>query len=299
METRRLEYFVQIADAGSINRAAAILGLAQPALSQQLAVLERELKVQLLERSPTGVTLTDAGRRLYARAQIILRQVGRLRADLAEAAVEVSGLVTVGLPPSLGLCIGLPLLEAALRDHPKLRLQIVEDGTTSLTQQLQRGLVDMAILPVRTWDPEIESEPLLQEALKLITASAWPPAPTDTAGLAALPWIVTGSPNAIRAHLNTLFALADQEPNIVAEINSLPLVIRAVERGLGVTLLPLAAVADALAKGSVRASAFGEAQRSVYLCARRDHAPSAATAAVRALIIVQAGRLSDSAQPGT
>ena len=79
MDTRRLRYFVQIVDSGSITRAAAISGVAQPALSQQLAILENDLKVKLLDRSVSGVTPTAAGRILYARAQAILRQFDDLR----------------------------------------------------------------------------------------------------------------------------------------------------------------------------------------------------------------------------
>src|SRR6187402_1836030 len=79
MDTRRLRYFVQIVDSGSITRAAAVSGVAQPALSQQLAILENDLMVRLLERSVSGVTPTAAGRILYARAQAILRQFDDLR----------------------------------------------------------------------------------------------------------------------------------------------------------------------------------------------------------------------------
>jgi LysR family nitrogen assimilation transcriptional regulator len=293
METRRLRYFVEIADTGSINRAAAVLGLAQPALSHQLAVLETELKARLFERSPAGVTLTEAGRRLYARAQIILRQVSSLSLDLADAEGGVSGLVTLGLPPSLGLCLGVPLLETVLREHPRLRLQIVEDGSSALAHLLQRGLLDLVVLPVRISDARIDAEPLFREELRLISSTRGPAPPTTPAELAALPWIVTGSPNAIRAQVNAVFALADLEPNIVAEINSLPMVIRAVEQGLGVTLLPRAAVADALAEGRVRDTDFGDraAHRTVHLCSRRDVVLGDAARLVRDLITAQARRL--------
>src|SRR5688500_20116750 len=74
LDSKRLRYFVQIVDSGSITRAAAAAGIAQPALSQQLAVLENELKVTLLERSVSGVTPTRAGQVLYMQAQPILRQ---------------------------------------------------------------------------------------------------------------------------------------------------------------------------------------------------------------------------------
>ena len=79
MNLRRLQYFVKIVDIGSLTQAADILHVAQPALSQQLAVLENELKVKLLDRSVSGVTPTPAGKILYAHAQTILRQVEDMR----------------------------------------------------------------------------------------------------------------------------------------------------------------------------------------------------------------------------
>ena len=97
MDSRRLRYFVQIVDSGSITRAAAVTGVAQPALSQQLAVLEHELKVKLLERSPFGVTPTAAGRILYTRSQAILRQFDELRQAVHREVQPLSGEVTIGM----------------------------------------------------------------------------------------------------------------------------------------------------------------------------------------------------------
>src|SRR6478672_1410421 len=99
VDTRRLESFVKIVDVGSITKAADILHIAQPALSQQVSALEAQLRCKLLTRSKQGVVPTAAGRALYQHAHVILRQV-----DLATAAVAVSGRapagrVTVGLAP--------------------------------------------------------------------------------------------------------------------------------------------------------------------------------------------------------
>src|SRR5690349_22274662 len=98
MDSRRLRYFVQIDDGGSITRAAAVSGGAQPALSQQLAILENELKVKLLERSVSGVTPTSAGRILYARAQSLLRQFDDLREAVHREVQPLSGTVLLGMP---------------------------------------------------------------------------------------------------------------------------------------------------------------------------------------------------------
>jgi LysR family transcriptional regulator, nitrogen assimilation regulatory protein len=287
LETRRLQYFVHIVDAGSINRAASIIGIAQPALSQQMAILENELKVRLLDRSSTGVSATEAGRRLYMRAQVILRQLGSLKLELNEAADTIAGVVAVGLPPSHGVSIGNVLLARVRAEHPRLRLQIIEDGSAGLALRLRSGLLDMAVSSVGLTDPDLEEEVLLQEELFLVRAPALQPVPHDLEQLAALPWIVTSSPNAIRGLLSAVFTQAGLEPNIVAEVNSLPMVIRAVQQNLGVTLLPQAAIGEALAAGTVAISQFMQPapQRTTYLYQRRDKSITPGERVVHGLLI--------------
>src|SRR4029078_11225351 len=101
MDARRLRYFVQIVERGSITRAAALSGIAQPALSQQLAVLENELKVKLLDRSVSGVTATPAGKILYTHAQPVLRQVEDMRQAVHREMQPLSGAVNLGMSPTM------------------------------------------------------------------------------------------------------------------------------------------------------------------------------------------------------
>ena len=82
MNLRRLKYFVKIVDIGSLTQAADVLHIAQPALSQQLATLEGEVRQQLLVRTKRGVTPTEAGKVLYRHAQLILRQCDQARVDM-------------------------------------------------------------------------------------------------------------------------------------------------------------------------------------------------------------------------
>ena len=91
MNLRRLQYFVKIVDIGSLTQAADILHVAQPALSQQLATLEGEVRQQLLVRTKRGVTPTEAGKVLYRHAQLILRQCEQARADMDAAGQGLSG----------------------------------------------------------------------------------------------------------------------------------------------------------------------------------------------------------------
>jgi LysR family nitrogen assimilation transcriptional regulator len=151
MDSRRLRYFVQIVDSGSITRAAALSGVAQPALSQQLAILENELKVKLLERSVSGVTPTAAGRTLYARAQAILRQFEELREAVHREVKPLSGTVLLGMPPTMLARFGLPLIEKVCSQHPEMHLQIREEGSMVLHELVSNGKIELAISATRPW----------------------------------------------------------------------------------------------------------------------------------------------------
>jgi len=135
-------------------------------------------------------------------------------------------------------------------------------------------------------DPDLEEEVLLQEELFLVCAPELQGARHDLQQLAALPWIVTSSPNAIRGLLSAVFTQAGLEPNIVAEINSLPMVIRAVQQNMGVTLLPQAAVGEALAAGTVVISQFLQPapQRTIHLYRRREKPTTHAERVVHGLV---------------
>ena len=122
MDSRRLRYFVQIVDSRSITRAAAVTGVAQPALSQQMAVLEQELKVKLLDRSVSGVTPTSAGRILYARAQSILRQYDELRDAVHQEVLPLSGAVSIGMSPTMIPRFAFSIIEKVCPQHPEMHL---------------------------------------------------------------------------------------------------------------------------------------------------------------------------------
>ena len=146
MELRQLRYFVAIVDHGSLSRAALILHVAQPALTQQLRQLEEELGVQLLHRSAQGVLSTDAGKVFYEHAQAILKQVADARSAVTQSATRPSGNVTLGLPHSISGALALPLLLAARERYPEITLQLTEEITGNLNEQLKSGRINLAVL---------------------------------------------------------------------------------------------------------------------------------------------------------
>lgn len=156
MDTRRLYSFVRVVDAGSITRAADLMHIAQPALSQQMTALEAQFGQRLLSRSKQGVEPTEAGRELYRHARTILRQLEQAHADVEVVGRELAGGVTVGLAPySTVNALALPLLSVVRARHPRVLLRIDEIGGV-LSEALMTGRMDMALLygrgPIRGVD---------------------------------------------------------------------------------------------------------------------------------------------------
>jgi LysR family transcriptional regulator, nitrogen assimilation regulatory protein len=286
MDARRLRYFVQIVDSGSITRAAALSGVAQPALSQQLAILENELKVKLLDRSVSGVTATPAGRILYARAQAILRQFDDLRDAVHREVMPLSGTVTVGMPPTMLNRFGLPLIEKVCTQHPEMKLQVREEGSLLLQELLAGGKIELSISATR---PEgvVTGEEILTEDIVLMYPPAMSlPENASLADLAALPWVVPRRPNAIRTLIDAAFASNNLAVNVVVEIDSLYSAMETVRRGVGVGAMTMGAMKEDLEAGTLRARPIGAVPlvRSMYLAHRRQPGLTAAAQFVQGIL---------------
>lgn len=176
MELRQLRYFVRVVEQGSMSRAALDLDVVQSALSQQITRLESELATRLLQRTPRGVTPTEAGLAFFREAQLTLRHADQ--AVRAAQQARLSGTVTVGLAPTTSGVLGLPLMQAMRTRYPDVRLHMVESMSGHLTAMLHARELDLAVLfdtrlhqaqqatGARRWD----MAPLLEEDLFLICA---------------------------------------------------------------------------------------------------------------------------------
>jgi LysR family nitrogen assimilation transcriptional regulator len=288
MDTRRLRYFVDIVDAGSITRAASRVGVAQPALSQQLAILETEVKAKLLDRSRAGVALTPAGEILYARAKLILRQIDDLTGEIHSRSEGLTGTVLACIPPTLADVLTVPILSGVQRQHPAIRLKVLERGSAQVLSLLRDGDVDIAVSvrrPERV--EEVEAELLFIEPLMLAVPDVFGPFDaTDLRELSELPWLTSLAPHAARTQSEAAFAQAGLPYRFVAELESMATMLRAVQAGVGLAVLPLALCGYARALGGIRIMPFGVAPttRPVFLCMRRDPPAGAATQFVAGLI---------------
>lgn len=245
MDTRRLFSFVRIVDAGSITRAADILHIAQPALSQQMTALEAHFGQQLLIRHKQGVEPTDAGRALYRHAQIILRQVESAQAEVSVVGRELAGGVSVGLAPySTVNAIALPLLVAVRERYPSILLHINENFGGVLSEAMMTGRMDMALLYDTGPIKGVTFERLLTEEL-MVVAPTGTGLPGDTGAavsieqLAGLPLLLPGPMHTIRKVVEQAYDHALEQARVVGEVESVTLMAQAVRKGLGATVLPL------------------------------------------------------------
>ena len=247
MDSLQLKYFAQIVESGSLSKASRCLYVAQPALSQRLAKLESEVGRPLLVRSAKGVVPTEAGQALYDHARFVLRQIDQALSIARQVSDEVQGMVSVGLPATTVLAIGLPLMRAVRRKCPGILLNVVEGMSGHLAQMMRVGQLDLAILFNSDVSSNLDARPLLEEELFVLfperSAYVAPGRASITAAEAAgLPLILPTGTHGLRRRVMAEFERRNLHPKIVAEIDSLSLLMSCVTDGMGATIKPMSAL---------------------------------------------------------
>lgn len=300
MELRQLRYFVAIVDHGSLSRAALVLHVAQPALTQQLRQLEDELGAQLLHRSAQGVLCTDAGKVFYEHAQAILKQVADARSAVVQSTTRPSGSVTLGLPHSISGALALPLLMATRASYPEITLQLTEELSGSLQEQLKSGRINLAVLFDDGQLGAFISTPLIEEDLMFIcrSGSVFDPGGTSVAFADALrqTLILPAQQQGVRPRIENAAHAAGLALANVIEINSIAILKSALLADMGATLLPAAPLQDQIDSGALVARPLSDPalSRSVTLCASKNIPLTNAAAAVGKLVHQVARDLCDS-----
>ncbi len=257
LDLARLRLFAQVAEVGSLTKAAVMLDTAQPAISRQIGQLEREWGGRLFHRTGRGVALTELGERILPRAKALLAQAGQLSEDIKGTAGVPSGNVRVGVLPSLSQ----PLISLVFRrtraSFPNLRLHVYEGSTGQIEEWLANDRIDIAIRYRYGRSLPRGELPLAVVDTHLIGAAGDPVTRAPTvrfARLDKLPLVLAGPPQALRGLLDQTAKRLRLTLSVVMEADSLPLQTEAVAEDRCYTILPVHAVHQALQAGRVQAS---------------------------------------------
>ena len=282
MEIRQLRYIVALAEERSFTRAAMREHIAQPALSQQIQRLERELGLALVERTTRRVTITEAGELLVARARRILAELTAAQDELQSLRGFQTGRVTVGAIHTMGPIDLSAALASYHRRHPFVELTVREHSSEELADLLRVDELDLAFLSVTE---RIESHGLALEQLVSEELVAAVPRDHRLAGrdrirmaeLAGEQFVSYREGARLRELLEEGAHQSGFEPNVKFESNESQRIRALVARGLGVAIIPRS---DAVASGPAVAIASltePELNRDITLAWRADrrHSPAA------------------------
>ena len=242
MELKPLTYFCAIVEEGSITAAARRLHMAQPPLSQCLKALEEELGARLLERGPRRVTLTDAGKLLYERAQRLLSLARSTCQEVSDLGQGLRGTLRLGTVSSSGGALVGERLRLFHEAHPGIRFDIREGNTYELMDLLQTGIIEVAV--VRTPFPSegLHCRYLTPEPMVAVQ----PPGQTLGDGRAVTLEEVAAQPLLIYKRFQSLlsdtFAAHGLPAQFLCQAEDARTVLLWVQAGLGVGLVPHSAL---------------------------------------------------------
>jgi DNA-binding transcriptional LysR family regulator len=250
---------------GSISSASRTLGLAQPALTRRIQLLEEQMGDKLLLRHQRGVEPTESGRIVATRGAELLRMSQELLDEIRSAAGEPAGLVRFGFPPSVGSLFVGRILAHCIGRYPGVKLHLVENVSPAVRESLIDGHLDMAIMSCRATHDSLRFVPLFNEQLWLFASpELWDDRDRliSLERLSELPVMLAS------------FLLANLEPvvplRVIAAVDALPLAREALYAKAGYGVFPYSALERELARGELAGAPIEDLTVSRGLFFRRN-----------------------------
>lgn len=239
MNFRQIEYFVHVAELGSFSRASMVMRTTQPAISRQVRALEADLQLALFHRNGRGAQLTDAGQRFLVYAKGILHQLDGARHAVTGMDADLTGKIAIGLPPSIGQVLTVPVVRAVRERYRNAELAILEALSISLQERLIAGRIDVAVIHNAQPSPLIRIEPILTESVCLLSAATTAkPGPVTFRALAQYDLISPAAPHPIRSLVEAEAAALGLKLKVALEINSISNMMQLVSEGYGHAVVP-------------------------------------------------------------
>lgn len=277
IDLKHLRYFIGIVDSKSLTRAAGLLHIAQPALSNRIAMLEEHLGVRLLIRSPTGVLPTREGEILYAGAKRILRELEIVIDQVCAKDDSPTGSVRFGCTGSSAYVITQPMIKEVLKQFPDIHFSFSEGSSIDIYRRLLSDDADIAFIFTDGAVPGVRSKPLVKESLFVAVPVSDRRFATGNEfyarDMAELDFVLaTNRPYFGTAYVHRRFEEASIRLNVIAELDALDGLIQMVIAGKAATIVPWSVGHAMEESGKLRLIAVRDIDlsRTLSLCHRSD-----------------------------
>lgn len=275
LDVRRMQVLHSVITSGSISAAARNLGYTPSAVSQQIAVLERQAGLPLVERVGRGVRATAAGAALAEHTAVLSSQLAAAEAELADLRVGRTGRLSMNYFHTAGATLVPPAVASFRRENPGVQLDLkLNDPAYSVDDVLAKHAdVDLMVLPEGTQERQgVRLVHLLDDPYRVVLPAANPLArkrTIDLTDLADQPWVDTEWPHGVcRQVMLDACTKAGFSPHFVVESDDYPTALGFVEAGLGVTLVPKIALRRTQPGIAVRRLRGPTPMRSIYAMVR-------------------------------
>lgn len=274
MDLRQLRYFVTIVDKKSYTKAAKILHVSQPSLSNTIKNLEQEVGFRLLERSTRKIHLTASGEVLYKRALELLCEFENIKKEMEEVKIEGTGTITIGLIESTKSW--LPKVIKLFRvKYPHVKIQLIDIlGKKNIYEALKKYDIHFAITNEYISQPDMEMFPIYDEKLELITNKNHPLNEMKTIQLSDLteePFIISKPSFQTRKDILNAFSSEGLAPNILYETERFETACSLVREGLGISIIPESYLQSSFLESlRIRQINNNKLTRIVYLSCLKD-----------------------------
>jgi DNA-binding transcriptional LysR family regulator len=298
LDVRRMRVLREVASRGSIAAAAQSLSFTPSAVSQQIATLERETGVALVERGPRSVRLTEAGRALVSHTESLLAQLQAAEADIQAIAGVRRGTLRVSSFPTAYATILPPTIREFRRRHPGVELTLTETDPLSGLSALKAGALDVALIYEYDFVPLAEDDAvelihLLDDPINALLPSSHPAARKASVRLNDLAedsWVTSTPKSACHSFVRRACNAAGFEPDVSMESDDHGVWLGLVAAGVGVALASELSIPSPGARVAVRPIRPKALRRRIYAAHRVGAARSPAVSAILDVLLDETAR---------
>ncbi len=278
MELRQLETFARVAALGSFTRAAEELALTQPAVTRQIAALERELHTRLLDRMGRRAQLTAAGEALYRYASEILRLTEEAQRAVADVAEGVAGRLAIGASSTAATYLLPPILSRFRDAYPGVELSVHTGYSAQIAELVAHNEVDAGVVMGSHATLGLVDVPLAESETVVVVYPDHPLAHKRSRGIRAADLdgsalILMEEGTMLRRYVDRLLSAAGVKEQVSMELDNVEAIKKMIEARLGISLLPRMALETEIESGrlvAMRLEDVPDARRPICLLHRRD-----------------------------